>query len=125
MNRLLSMSMLFIAVSTFGQSSGRNTTQALDFEAEHSRIQTERSQEEARFGQEEVACYSRFSVNDCLSDVRVHRREVLSRLRRQELSLNEAERKKKALEQLERINEKSSGQQSLEPLNQDQSGVKY
>ena len=74
--------------------------------AEHARIAAERAQVYARVTQAEVACYQRFAVNDCLARVRGERREVLSDLRRQEVALNDAARKRRASQQLLRIDER-------------------
>jgi colicin import membrane protein len=79
-------------------------------------IQEARSAEEARFSVDERACYERFAVNDCLKQVRLKRRLALEDLRRQEVFLNDLERRKKAADQLELIQEKSSPQK-LEELN--------
>ena len=89
---------------------GTEPTLVVQREAERSRIQGERAQVEAAFQAEESACYARFSVSDCISKARRVRREVLENLRRQEVVINEADRKFKALEQIERIKEKSSEQ---------------
>lgn len=104
------LALILITVSTFSQPTDTGTAQPLDIGPERGRIQAERAREEARYEQEETACYARFAVTDCLGKVRVHRREVLDDLRRQEVMLNDAERKRKALEQIERIQEKSSAQ---------------
>ena len=79
-------------------------------------IQEARSAEEARFSDQERACYERFAVNDCLKQVRVKRRSALEDLRRQEVILNDLERRKKAADQIELIQEKSSPQK-LEEAN--------
>ena len=79
--------------------------------AERARIAAERSQADTRFAAQEKACYRKFAVNDCLQAARSQRREVLSDLRRQELSLNEAERKGRAAERVRSIDERNSAQQ--------------
>ena len=106
--------LLLTTACAFAQPADTGIPQPLDIEGERSRIQLERTREEAHYEQAEVACYARFAVTDCLRDVRVHRREALARLRRQELALNDAERKRKALEQMERIEQKSSAQRLQE-----------
>lgn len=78
--------------------------------AERARIEAERSSAQVRFENEEASCYQRFAVNDCLREVRVRRRAVLEELRRQEIILNDADRKKRAAEQARRADEKSSAQ---------------
>lgn len=99
-------------VSSFAQTaeSLAGLPQPPDTEGERNRIQAERMREEARYQTEEAACYAKFAVFDCVHAIRVHRREALEILRRQEITLNDAERKRKGLEQLERITEKSSAQ---------------
>ena len=70
---------------------------------EHARIAADREQTQARGVQLETACYQRFAVNDCLAKVRGEKREVLADLRRQEIALNDAARKRRAADQLLRI----------------------
>jgi colicin import membrane protein len=75
---------------------------------ERARMQSLRNQAQSQFAQEEIQCYQKFAVNDCLQKARVIRRDLLADLRRQDLSLNAAEAKRKGAEQLARIEEKSS-----------------
>lgn len=81
--------------------------QARDVEVELARIRSLRAEEEAHHAREQAACYDRFAVTDCLRRARAHRREVLDKLRRREIAVNDAERKRKAREQLERIRQNS------------------
>jgi colicin import membrane protein len=74
---------------------------------EHARIAAERSQASATFAQEEKACYAKFAVTDCLTDVRRRQRVVMADLKRQEVSLNDAERKRKAAEQASRLEQRN------------------
>jgi hypothetical protein len=76
--------------------------------AQRSRIAAERAQAEAVFREKEKACYARFAVNDCLAEAKAQRRQVLADLRRQEVTLNDAQRKRKAAEHLRAIEERSS-----------------
>jgi colicin import membrane protein len=84
--------------------------QADETVAERARIKAERSQAEAAFAAREKACYGKFAVNDCLGEARAKRREVLADLRRQEISLNDAERRRRSAERLREIEERSSAQ---------------
>lgn len=79
-----------------------------------SRIQAERTQAESAYQRDEAACYQRFSVTDCILQIRKQRRVVLDGLRRQEVEINRLERHSKALEQRERIKEKSSEKRQQE-----------
>ncbi len=83
-------------------------------ESERARISAERNQAEARFAAQEVACYKIFAVNDCLKAARSQRRERLADLRRQELSLTQAERKRRAAERVRSIEERDSAQRQEE-----------
>ena len=82
---------------------------ALRDSEERERIRQTRVTEQAQFTAQEARCYARFAVNDCLAEVRSRRRELLGDLRRQEISLNDAQRKRRAAEQLLRSDEKSIG----------------
>ena len=83
-------------------------------ETERARISAERVSLEAVFLTEDVACYKKFAVNNCLGKVNSRRREALADLRRQEISLNDEERRLKGAEQLRRTEEKSSPERQQE-----------
>ena len=85
-----------------------DATQSQREAAEHARIDAARADQEAQTARAEAACYARFAVNDCLLKVRAERRIVLADLRRQEISLNDAARKRRAAQQLLRSDERSS-----------------
>ncbi len=83
-------------------------------DSERQRISAERGKLEAEFSAEHASCYKKFAVNNCLGDVNEKRREAMAHLRRQEILLNDQERKQKAAEQLRKIEEKSSVQKQQE-----------
>lgn len=78
---------------------------------ERARIAAERKQVDGKFQVEEKACYGKFAVNDCLNDARSRRRAALADLRRQEISLNDAQRKRRAAERLRAVEERARDQQ--------------
>jgi hypothetical protein len=80
----------------------------LDTNAERARIETDRTREQARYDKEDAACYQRFAVNDCLREVKVRRRATFEELRRQEIILNDIDRKKRAAEQIRQNEERSA-----------------
>lgn len=82
--------------------------------AERERIRGERAAAEAGFAEAQKACYSRFAVHDCIDAARRARNATLAGLRAQELSLNEAERKRKAAERLRELEERQSPQRQEE-----------
>ncbi len=75
---------------------------------ERARISAERRLAEEQYAQREVACYQQFAVNDCLGRARLQRREVAADLRRQELSVNANEARRRGAEQISRSEEKTS-----------------
>ena len=81
-------------------------------------ISTERSRLEAGFLSEDAACYKKFAVNSCLGKVNSRRREVMLDLRRQEIFLNDEERRIKGEKQIRKTQEKAS------PENQQQAADK-
>ena len=68
-----------------------------------------RLQTNAQFRLREIACYQRFAVNDCLNQSRRAEREIMADLRRQEVLINDARRKRRAAEQLLRADERLHG----------------
>ena len=69
-------------------------------------IAGKRASYDVQFKAQEVACYQRFAVNDCLIDSRRTQREVMADLRRQEILINDTERKRRGAQQLLRGDEK-------------------
>ena len=61
-------------------------------------IQRERTQAEADFLQQDLACQQRFTVTDCVRKVEVRRREHAAKLRKEEDALNDEERLERALQ---------------------------
>lgn len=82
--------------------------------AERARIASERTRIEAEFEQANKACYQKFAVNDCISDARAKRRELLADLRRQELVLNDADRRRRSSERLEEIEKKTADRRAAQ-----------
>ena len=89
--------------------------QPLDTDAQRARILLERKAIEAQFATNEVACYQRFGVSDCLTQLRRDKRNAVSDLRRQEVLLNLADARAKGAEQISR----REGRVATESLVQD------
>ena len=70
---------------------------------ERERIVRERTEAQAAFTREEAACQDRFLVTPCVDAARKTEREVLARLRRQEVLLDEQARKQRAAERTQAI----------------------
>jgi colicin import membrane protein len=78
-----------------------------DINVERARISAARATLEAGFLAEDAACYKKFAVNRCLDRVNIRRREAIADLRRQEILLNEEERRLRGAAQLRKLEEKA------------------
>jgi hypothetical protein len=105
-SRNLLLALLLVTTGASAQVGTPPTVQQAEA-MERARIRDTRAAAQARFDAQEAQCYQRFAVNDCLADARLARRELLADLRRQELSLNDAQRKRRAAEQLLRSDDKA------------------
>jgi hypothetical protein len=74
------------------------------YEAQRARIEQERGRAQAHFDEAAVLCYQRFAVNDCLREARKVRRDLLADLRKQSLTVRDAQARQRATERL-RANE--------------------
>jgi len=101
--RILNRLCLLAGLCLAAWSALAQTALPMDIGAERERIASERAQHEARYLDAEAACYRRFAVSDCLRDARRLRRAALDELRRQEVVLNDLERKDRAAQALQRI----------------------
>lgn len=92
--------------------SAPSVSAAVDIE--RTRISSERSRLEAGFAAEESACYKKFLVYRCLDDVKPRRREAMGNLKRQEISIDELDRRAKGAEQIRKTEEKVSPEKQQE-----------
>lgn len=74
--------------------------------AQRQRIAQGRAAARQRYRDDELACWQRFAVNDCLRDARLQRRGALDALRRDEQVVNAAERERRTGERLRAIEDK-------------------
>ncbi|MES2413622.1 MAG: hypothetical protein V4614_07455 [Pseudomonadota bacterium] len=91
---------------------------------ERARIGAERARLEAGYTAEQAACHKKFMVNNCLDDIKPRRREALADLRRQEIALDEQDRKARAAEQIRKTEEKSSPEKQQEAADRRASSLK-
>ena len=103
MKKFAALPLLFMGFVWWSGAQAQTTA-----DAERLRIGTERAKLEAGFTREDTACYKKFLVNNCLDEVKIRRREALADLRRQEISLDDQERKIKGAEQIRKTEEKAS-----------------
>ena len=77
-------------------------------EVQRKRIQEGRGAAQERFAEQERQCWKRFAVNACISLASDERRAIMDRLRREELTLNDLERKRDAASRLEELGQKQA-----------------
>jgi len=82
--------------------------------AERARIAGERKKAESEFLAQEKACYAKFAVNDCLAKARVQRRTALADLKRQEVALSDAQRRRRAADHVRELDERTSQEKQRE-----------
>ncbi|WP_312304236.1 hypothetical protein [Pulveribacter sp.] len=79
-------------------------------DAQRAQLQRERQAIEAQLAKDEAACYRRFAVEDCLRRARAEARERDAIRWRQELELNDEERREKAEQRRRSIDERQQAQ---------------
>ena len=100
---------LLLWLSSFaGAQTTDSNGQIVNIDEQRAAISTERNRLEADFLTEDAACYKKFAVNSCLEKVNIRRRATMAGLRRQEIFLNDEERKIKGAQQIRKTEEKSS-----------------
>lgn len=117
---VLALLMVLASLSSWAQTIA--TTGTLDFDAERARLAQERKAAEATFQTEQAACYKKFAVESCLEEGRRRRRVATDAIKRQEASLNDIERKRRAAAALDQLDEKKATPRAQDtPAQQDQS----
>lgn len=115
MKKLIVPVLLSASLSVLAQASN---------DAERLRISTERSTLEAGFTREDTACYKKFLVNNCLDEVKARRRAALADLRRQEITINDQERKARGAQQIQKTEDKASPEKQKEAFDKRAQAVK-
>jgi colicin import membrane protein len=74
---------------------------------ERARLVQDKARVDVDYEAAKADCYQKFQVNSCLADARTVRINRSTELKRQEVLLNDAQRKRRAAEQLQRTQEKA------------------
>lgn len=77
-------------------------------EEERARLDAERSGIEQQHANARAKCYQHFEVNQCLANARRRQRDALNEVRRQERILNADERQRKAIAQVQKLEDRNS-----------------
>jgi len=105
--RTLLLLSLVLLVSPLRAQTGADDVLSLREAQQREWISSTRQNYQREFAAQEVACYQRFAVNDCLNESRRLRRELMADLRRQEILINDTQRKRRAARQLLRSDAQS------------------
>lgn len=107
---MFSLALVLVAVGVAAQPAPAGPAEVgkQQRQAERMRIASARAAAEARYRDQERACWQRFAVNDCLRDAARERRAMLDRLRDEELVLNAREREARTTERLHAIEQKAN-----------------
>ena len=105
-----------LSISVLAQNDSKNEpktsaqllSEQQQVQMERERIQKQRSSANAEYEVQKKDCYQKFSVTDCLNQVRDNRNAQLADLRRQDVALSDAERKRKGADQVRKIEEKTA-----------------
>jgi colicin import membrane protein len=103
-----------LAIALLGWAAVYGPALAVDVAAERARIREERAAVQRRFADNEWACRTQFVVNRCLEAARAERSETLERLRHEELTMEDSQRKERAAERTAKIREKEAA--ASEPI---------
>lgn len=108
------MNKLLVVFALLGLSGAATAQDEPRVAAERARIKAERASAETSFHAEERACYGKFAVNDCVNAAKARRRAVVTPLQRQEIALNDAERRRKAAERSREGEERAAAERRRE-----------
>ena len=116
--RLLPSAIVGVAISAaLGNVAHAIATTPAQAAAEHERIARERAEVTATYNKQEAACLEGFVVTPCLEAARKAQRDGLARLRRQEVLLDEEQRKARAAQRMQSIqnNQEAQSQRPTAP----------
>lgn len=119
---LLSLLMALAALPVWSQSTA--TTGKTDIAVERARLAAERTEVDKAFTDQRGICFKRFAVEECLAESRRQKRASLDHIKRQQAILNDAERKRRGGEALDRVEEKRSAQRAQQSATEREQAVK-
>lgn len=96
-----------------GQNVSQNTSGKTDEQAERARIKSERVNLSESLAQQRQACYQKLAVTPCLNEARDQHNEKMRDLKRQEVALNDAQRKRAAADRVKALDERNSPEAQL------------
>jgi hypothetical protein len=104
---------LWVGAHVLGAAAAHAQAPA-DDSAARERLLRERAAVQARYAQREADCRTRFAVTDCLNDAKRARRDALAPLRREEIALDDAQRRRRAAIRQDEIRSRAEAAQVRE-----------
>ncbi|MSQ56071.1 MAG: hypothetical protein EXR35_00705 [Limnohabitans sp.] len=111
---------LFAPLFSWAQTQTESTPldsqiiKGIDVTQERKKLEQQKTAANDLLKTENKICYSKFAVNDCKVSAKQKNTAALNEIRRQEIILNDIERKKKAGGAIDRYEEKMSLEKALE-----------
>ncbi|MFM7330068.1 MAG: hypothetical protein ACKO1L_00115 [Brachymonas sp.] len=95
-------------------SAPSSTTAGLQEHAERHRIANERAALQNAYQAQQQTCYQKLAVTPCLTQARDEHNDKMRDLKRQEVALDDAQRKRKAAERMRMIDDRNSPEAQLQ-----------
>jgi colicin import membrane protein len=95
------------------QNVSQNTSEKADEQAERNRIKSERAKLNESLAQQRQACYQKLAVTPCLNEARDQHNEKMRDLKRQEVALNDVQRKRAAADRVKALDQRNSPEAQL------------
>lgn len=99
-------SLAVLGLSAWSQQEGAQGLS--DADAQRQRIANARVRANAELSAQELSCQSKFAVTDCMREVGRRRIQMMSEFKRQEAVLNDAQRRQRGVEQVQRTEVKAA-----------------
>jgi hypothetical protein len=96
------------------QNNAQKTSEIADEQAERERIKSERAKLNENLKQQREACYQKLAVTPCLNEARDGHNEKMRDLKRQEVALNDVQRKRAAADRVKSLDQRNSPEAQLQ-----------
>lgn len=102
-----------ISMPAKAQNAPQKALEKANEYAERERIKNERTNATQNLAQQRQACYQKLAVTPCLNEARDQHNEKMRDLKRQEVSLNDMQRKRAAADRVKALDERNSPEAQL------------
>jgi colicin import membrane protein len=96
------------------QNDAQKSSEIADEQAERERIKSERAKLNDNLKLQREACYQKLAVTSCLNEARDGHNEKMRDLKRQEVALNDVQRKRAAADRVKSLDQRSSPEAQLQ-----------